>query len=167
MTNEELEQEVKRLEEKITKLKFKMLESKLEKKPYEGDYPKNLEDLYYTDVDGAVDSVGIHYEYERKEIYKRGLVFKTVEEAEKYDKERLLLFKLHKWAEEHNKGWKPNWKDENELKYYISYDNEDGLYEIQETINYSFFSKLPYFKSEGIARKFVKEFGEEIEEVLC
>lgn len=28
------------------------------------------------------------------------------------------------------------------------------------------FTKLPYFKSEEIAKQFIKEFGEEIKEVL-
>ena len=146
--------------------RFEALEEKVEKKLYRVDYPKNLEDLYYADVDGAVDLVGIHFGETQREIYKRGVTFKTVKEAEQYDRERILLFKLHKWAEEHNGGWKLNWEDENE-KYYISYRVQDKILGIFLTRYYSDFRKLPYFKSEEIAEQFVEEFGDEIKEVLC
>ena len=58
-----------------------------------------------------------------KKVYRRGLVFKTEEEIEKYEKERILLFKLHKWAEEHNGDWTPNWNETPEAKYCIEYNN--------------------------------------------
>ena len=161
---EEMKQEA--VDESIVQ-RFEALEEKVEKKPYGVDYPRNLEDLYYTDVDGGIDLVGIHYEETRKEIYKRGLTFKTVEEAEQYDKERILLFKLHKWAEEHNGGWTPNWNDYKEEKWTVMYHNECEEFEIYENYRYREFLKLPYFESEEIAELFIKEFGEEIKEVLC
>ena len=54
MTNEELEQEVKRLEEQITKLRFKILESKEDKKPYEVEVPEDIKDYYYVDEGGSI-----------------------------------------------------------------------------------------------------------------
>ena len=48
MTNEELEQEVKRLEEQTTNLRIKLLESKADKKPYEVEVPEDIDDYYYT-----------------------------------------------------------------------------------------------------------------------
>lgn len=167
MTNEELEQEVKRLEEQITNLRIKILESKADKKPYEVKVPDDIDDYYYTNEYGKVDYLeGYNSSYEKNK-YIRGLAFKTEEEAEQYDKERILLFKLHKWAEEHNEGWTPNWKDGDEIKYFIIYDNR---YEELRVDNYSTikeFFKLPYFKSEEIAEQFIDEFGDEIVEVLC
>ena len=147
--------------------RFEALEEKVEKKPYEVDYPKNLEDYYYVDVDGAIDLVGIYFVETQKEIYDRGLAFKTVEEAKQYDKERKLLFKLHKWAEEHNGGWTPNWKDLEEEKWAAMYDNKYKIFEIYENRRYLELLKLPYFKSEEIAERFIEEFGDEIKEVLC
>lgn len=147
--------------------RFEALEEKVEKQPYRVDYPKNLEDLYYADVDGAVDLVGIHFGETQREIYKRGVTFKTVEEAEKYDKERILLFKLHKWAEEHNGGWTPNWKDFKEEKYTIVYDHDCEKFYVYLNFYYGDLSKLPLFKTEEIAEQFIKEFGDEIKEVLC
>lgn len=105
-------------------------------------------------------------ELEQKEVYKRGLAFETREEVEQYDKERILLFKLHKWAEEHNEGWFPDWEDFDEEKCTVMYDNADKKLDIYETYFYRDFTKLPVFKSEEIAEQFIEEFGEEIKEVL-
>ena len=78
----------------------------------------------------------------------------------------MLLFKLRKWAEEHAGGWIPNWKDFDEEKCTVMYDNEDKKFDTYETYIYRDFTKLPVFKSEEIAEQFIKEFGEEIKEVL-
>ena len=166
MTNEELEQEVKRLEEQITNLRIKLLERKADKKPYEVEVPDDINHLGYLDEDG--DCIPIEdYDYKRKNnIYIRGLAFKTREEAEQFDKERILLFKMHKWAEEHNGGWTPNWNDFDEGKSSVIYDNEHKEFKTIENYYYQEIIKLPYFKSEEIAEKFIEEFGDEIKEVL-
>ena len=166
MTNEELQQQIEQLEQQIKDLKVK-LEEKAEKKPYEVEVPEDIENYYYPEI-GEIYKVGstvssVAY----KEMYQCGLTFKTVEEAEKYDKERILLFKLHKWAEGHNGGWTPNWNDYNEEKWTVMYHNECEEFEIYENYRYREFLKLPYFKTEAIAEQFIEEFGEEIKEVLC
>lgn len=170
MTNEELEQEVKRLEEQLTELKFKILESKgglIPYKPYEVEVPEDIDDYYYTNEYGEVDYLGGYNTSYEKNKYIRGLAFKTEEEAEKYDKERILLFKLHKWAEEQNGGWTPNWKDGDEIKYFIIYDNRYETLKVDNYATIKEFCKLPYFKSEKIAEQFIEEFGDEIIEVFC
>lgn len=168
MTNEELEQKVKRLEEEIANLRIKLLESKGEKKFNEVEVPEDIENYYYVDEIGEIYKVGstissVAY----KEIYERGLTFKTVEEVEKIDKERILVFKFHKWAEEHNGGWIPNWKDLDENKHSVTYDYDENRFRIKSSWHETTFSKLPYFISYDIAQQFVKEFKEEIIEVLC
>ena len=97
MNYKELEQEVKRLEEQIKDLKVK-LEEKAEKKPYEVEVPEDLEDYFYVDETGIIYKLSVYVEAEQIKILNRGLAFKTVEEAQQYDKERILLFKLHKWT---------------------------------------------------------------------
>ena len=167
MTTEELEQKVKRLEEQITKLRIKILESKANKKPYEVEVPKDIDNYYYTDEYGKVDYLeGYNSSYEKNK-YIRGLAFKTEEEAEQYDKECILLFKLHKWAEEHNGGWIPNWSDVYEKIHYIAFKKEGGIFDVNWSMCYQQFTKLPYFKSVELAWEFVEEFGEEIKEVFC
>ena len=167
MTNEELEQEVKKLEEQIKDLKIK-LEEKAEKKPYEVEVPEDIGNYYFVSECGAINLVkdvffGVDYE----KVYLCGLAFKTRAEAEQFDKERILLFKLHKWAEEHNEGWTPDWKNLDETKRYITCKKEQGEFDMNFCRTFRHFIKLPYFKSEEIAEQFIEEFGEEIKEVLC
>ena len=45
MTNEELQQEIERLQKQITELSLKLSEEKVEKKPYEVEVPDELEKL--------------------------------------------------------------------------------------------------------------------------
>ena len=167
MTNEELEKEVKRLEEQITNLRIKILESKAEKKPYKVEVPENIDDYIYINNLGNIYDVNTFTVVGVEKIYKRGLAFKTEEEAEQYDKERILLFKLHKWAEEHNGVWTVNYNDFEEKQYYVVYDFEDKRFYIRYEHYSETFTKLPYFKSYNLANQFIEEFGEEIKEVLC
>ena len=147
--------------------RFEALEEKVEKKPYRVEMPGDIGDYYNPDEYGTVEHLEGYSTSFVENCYIRGLTFKTVEEAEQYDKERILLFKLHKWAEEHNGGWTPNWKDLEEEKWAAMYDNKYKFFEIYENRRYLELLKLPYFKSEEIAEQFIEEFGEEIKEVLC
>lgn len=87
MTNEELEQEVKRLEEQITKLRFKILESKAEKKPYEVKVPEDVEDYVYIIGSGNLYNADELSNGMLENVYNRGLVFKTEEQAEQFIEE--------------------------------------------------------------------------------
>ena len=168
MTNKELQQQIEQLEQQIKDLKVK-LESKVEKEPYEVEVPEDLEDYFYVDETGIIYKLSVYVEAEQIKILNRGLAFKTVEEAQQYDKERILLFKLHKWAEMKNGDWEPEWSDINENKYYIYYDHSMGSERLRIDLCWisEKFSKLPYFKTIEIARECVDLFGDEIKEVLC
>lgn len=170
MTNEELEQKIKRLEEQLTEVRIELLERKAEPipyRPYEVEVPDDIENYYIIDETGALDYVFIYAKQNQKEVYQRGLAFERRAEAEEYDKERILLFKLHKWAEEHNGGWTPNWEDIKEEKWSVMYDDKNK--ELETYVNYKKqdFLKLPYFKTQELAEQFIEEFGDEIKEVLC
>ena len=172
MTNEEFAQEIKRLEEQmkdqINNLRIKWLESKAEKKPNKVEVPEDIGNYYFVSECGAINLLkDVFFSVDYEKVYLRGLAFKTKEEAEQLDKERILIKKLKDWAEEHNGGWTPNWNDYNEEKWTVMYHNECEEFEIYENYRYREFLKLPYFESEEIAELFIKEFGEEIKEVLC
>ena len=170
MTNEELEQKVKRLEEQLTELRFKILESKgglIPYNPYEVEVPEDVDGYVYINNVGNIYNLNTFTISECEKIYKRCLACKTEKEAEQFDKERILLFKMHKWAEEHNGGWTPNWDDYEEKQYYVVYDYEDKQFYVRYEHYSETFTKLPYFKSYNLAEQFIKEFGEEIKEVLC
>lgn len=175
MTNEELEQKVKRLEEQLTEVRIELLERKasfIPYKPYEVEVPTDIEDYYVLDGYGKVYSLkGFSMNYIRYQ-YECGLAFKTREEAEQFKKEQILLFKLHKWAEEHNGGWTPNWNNDDETIHEIQIDRFpmyacDSPLVINEVEEVRSGSIFPYFCTYETARKFIEEFGEEIIEVLC
>lgn len=166
MTNEELEQKVKQLEEQLTEVRIELLERKADKKTYEVEVPEDIGDYYFVSELGAITLLkDVFFSAGYEKVYLRGLAFKTREEAEQLDKERILLFKLHKWAEEHNGGWKPDWNDLDEGKWAVRYEGD--IFYKYLVYSYQYFLKLPYFKSEEIARKFIEEFGDEIKEVFC
>ena len=160
---EEMKQEV--VDNSIVQ-RFEALEEKAEKKPYEVEVPEDIDDYVYINNAGNTFDLNTLTIVGFEEIFKRGLAFKTKEEAKQYDKERILLFKLHKWAEEHNGGWKPDWENCRN-KYIVKYIQETRGFEIAYTWSFNYFSKLPYFKSEKIAKQFIEEFGDEIIEVFC
>lgn len=168
MTSEELEREIKRLEEQIedqiNSLRIKFLESEANKKLYEVKVPEDIENYYFLDETGNIVYKALYSSNYQKKTFMHGLAFKTKEEAERHDRERILLFKLHKWAEEHNGEWTLNWKV-NEPKYYVTYDYYG--FSIKWSYLCNNFIKLPYFKTKELAEQFIDEFGEEIKEVLC
>ena len=172
MNYKELEQKVKRLEEQITNLRIKLLESKADEKPYEVEVPEDIDDYVYINNAGNTFDLNTLTIVGFEEIFKRGLAFKTREEAEQFDKERILLFKMHKWAEEHNGGWTPNWKDDDETIHEVQIDRFpmytcDSPLVINEVEEVRSVSIFPYFYSYETARKFIDEFRGEIEEVFC
>ena len=168
MTNEELEQKVKRLEEQLTEVRIELLERKAEKKSYEVEVPEDIENYYYVDEIGSVNLLSDSFvESDYDELYKRGLAFKTKEEAERFDKERILIKKLKDWAKKHQRDWTPDWSNFNETKRYITCKKEQGEFDMNFCRTFRHFIKLPYFKSEEIAEQFIEEFGDEIKEVFC
>lgn len=166
MTNEELELEVKRLEEQIKGLKAK-LEEKTKNKPFEVKVPKDIGKYHYISGTGLIDNLWIFDKDEQIEIFKRGLAFKSRKEAEQFDKERILINKLKDWAKKYNEDWKPDWEDFDEEKRSIYYNTEYKKFNSFKNYRYQEFFKLPYLKSEKIAEQFIEEFGDEIKEVLC
>jgi hypothetical protein len=170
MTNEELEQKVKRLEEQLTEVRIELLERKapfIPYKPYEVEVPEDVEDYYYVDETGLIERLWVYDINEQIEVFKRGLAFKTIEEAKQFDKERILINKLKNWAKEHQEDWTPDWSNFNETKRYITCKKEQGEFDVNFCRTFRHFIKLPYFKSEEIAEQFIEEFGDEIKEVLC
>ena len=92
MTNEELEQKVKRLEEELTEVRIELLERKAEKKSYEVEVPEDIDRYYYVDELGDINLVGdTFHKTDYEGVYQRGLAFKTREEAEQFDKERIII----------------------------------------------------------------------------
>ena len=167
MTNEELQEEIKRLEEQLTELRFKISKSKVDDKPYKVEVPEDIGNYYFVSECGAITLLkDVFFSVDYEKVYLRGLAFKTKEEAEQFDKERILINKAKHWAKEHQGDWTPDWSNFNEIKRYITCKKEQGEFDMNFCRTFRHFIKLPYFKSEEIADQFIEEFGEEIKEVL-
>lgn len=168
MNREEL---IKEYDEKAKALRDEFI-SKLEddKKEFELSYPEEDETLYYI-VGNAMNIENTFFwtrDFNDRTTFEHGLYFETYEEAAQYLKERKLLFKLYQWAKFKNEGWVPDWSNDDEEKYYITYFKDKSLgvsWEI--TWGMINFTKLPYFKTSEITQECIKLFGEEIKEVLC
>ena len=170
MTNEELEQKVKRLEEELTEVRIELLERKapfIPYKPYEVEVPEDIGNYYFVSECGAITLLkDVFFSEGYEKVYQRGLAFKTKEEAEQFDKERILINRAKDWAKKYNEGWKPDWGDFSKYNHAVTYDYCEKFY-VKSYSCVNFLSKLPYFKTEEIAEQFIKEFGDEIKEVLC
>lgn len=108
MNKEEL---IKQFDEKLQQLRDEFI-SKLEddKKEFKLTYPKDDETLYY--ISGVTTEITETYFWNGSSadrlMFETGSYFKTKEEAERYLRERKLLFKLHQWAKIKNEGWEPD-----------------------------------------------------------
>ena len=175
MTNEELEQKVKRLEEQLTEVRIELLERKapfIPYKPYEVEVPEDIGDYYNPDEFGVVDRLEEFSTAYSENCYIRGLAFKTREEAEQFDKKRILINKMKDWAKKHNGDWTPDWNDDDETIYEVQIDRFpmygcDSPLVINEVEEVRSVSIFPYFYSYETVREFIEEFRGEIEEVFC
>lgn len=174
MNIEELQEKLEQLASSIDWIKTKLVDLQEEKglapvkKSYEVEVPDDIRDYYHVDETGEINPIGevLNY-YDFEQAYLRGLAFKTREEAEQFDKERILINKAKHWAKEHQGDWTPDWSNFNEIKRYITCKKEQGEFDVNFCRTFRHFIKLPYFKSEEIAEQFIEEFGDEIVEVLC
>ena len=176
MNSEEIQEKFEQLASAIDWIKTKLFELQEEKglapvkTPYEVEVPEDIGDYYFVSELGAITLLkDVFFSAGYEKVYQRGLAFKTRAEAEQFDKERILINKLKKWAKKYNGGWTPNWKDENEKRYFVEYDNDNRCENLgfNSYITINPFSKLPIFKSREITVQFIEEFGDEIKEVLC
>lgn len=138
------------------------------KERYELKYPENGTLLFYNDITtGAIRE--ILYDADKMDIvnaYSFGMLYKSREEAIQKRLEFLLLKRINSWVEEHQGDWKPDLKDDEEVKFYLAYECEYEQLFVYRAYSFQEFSKLPYFKSQEIADQFIVEFGDVIIEVF-
>lgn len=88
-----------------------------------------------------------------------GLAHPTKEAAERHHSFLVMLHDLHKFAVEHNEGWKPDFMTVHSYKYSIGLDYGKV---IVSTWTDGFNGILPYFKSFAIAQKAIDTFGDRL-----
>lgn len=168
MNKEEL---IKEYDEKAKVLRDEFISMlKGDEKEFKLTYPEYKDVVFYiNDNEGKIREWYFNpNDINDKYMFEHGLYFGTEEEAEQFLKERKLLFKLHQWAKEKNEGWQPDWSNDDEEKYFITYIDCESI-ELSWKITWGTmnFTKLPYFKTSEITQECIKLFGDEIKEVLC
>lgn len=147
---------------------LKMVEEK-EKNRFKVELPENDTEVYFiNDYDNTINFDDFQESSEDDETrFRNGMLFESAEEAEKFLKERRLLFKIKKWAEIYNEGWKPDLTNHRQEKWSIVYNiRVDGFIPHNMRVFNYLTNDLPYFKSRKVAQECIKEFGKEINEVL-
>lgn len=89
-------------------------------------------------------------------------VFKTEEEAKKAYNKAVALEKVKRRILELQGDWKPNWKDGDEEKVYISYYHYEGVFEPGVIYFSQSIDEFPYMKSIEIALTILKEMKDEL-----
>lgn len=147
--------------------KLKLIDEKNDR--FQVVLPKEYDTFYY--IDDLDNEINLLYfepfdENDRKR-FLTGRLFETEEEAEQHLRESELLFRIKKWTEIYNDGWKPDWADMRQSKYFVICDMYANNFIIHNAGVFKYMTNdLPYFKTNEIARQFIKEFGKEIKEVL-
>lgn len=168
MNKEELLKEFNSKVEDLRQELLEKLKSLDEKKSFEVDLPDNGKKFHF--IDNV--SCDVDYLYYREKLvshemrWKNGMLFESAKEAEHHLKESELLFRIKKWAEIHNGDWEPDWNDLHDKKYEIYCLGDEDVLDLHPTSIVNDLSILPVFKSREIAIEFIKEFEEEIKEVL-
>lgn len=168
MNKEDKEELLKEIDRRLELLRKEFIASLDDKKEFELTYPEDDEIVFYIDSDDGEIYDTPYFANSAIDIYmfEHGLYFDLKSEAKHFLKERKLLFKLHQWAREKNGGWEPDWSDVSQYKYSVDYSGLlDELYATDATVQKRF-NKLPFFKSEKIAKECIDLFGDEIKEVL-
>ena len=168
MNKEEL---LKEFNEKVEQLKDELFSKLEDKKKFELTYPEDEDFVSFIDSDiGSIFTRRYNSnDPTDRYLFEYGIYFKTEKEAERYLKERKLLFTLHQYAKEKNEGWEPDWEDEKQRKVFITYyKSSTGAFRLTDERTWvsNRFSELPYFKSIEIAQECIELFGDEIKEVL-
>lgn len=92
-------------------------------------------------------------------ILEAGLAHPTKEAAERHHEFLKMLRELEKFAVEHNEGWKPDYKNEDEQKWNISFFSRV----LKPQINWMDQHHLtPCFKSRELAQKAIDTFGDRL-----
>lgn len=154
-----LECELKRAEKEIKELKERITELKKESKPI-WFVPEKDKNFFYVDTYGNVQwKITDLYS---NDILKHNQVFKTKEEALAYLDYKRAEVSIKKRIDELNEGWRPDWENDIQQKYYIFYDNLREILDYDYCYTGQFLPNAFYLKDQKTARQIIYELEEEL-----
>lgn len=156
----ELEKQITELDERKVALRQEL---ELEIQKTEIEYPFEENDLYWSiDIDGDLFQDQWNCSCFDKNCFKLGNAFKTEQEAIKERDKRILLTRFRQFRDKCNGDWKPDFKDNNSQKNYISFSYNDNMMKIYSYANLKEFNLFGYFKNGLDAKRAIELFGDEI-----
>lgn len=123
------------------------------------------EDYWILFHDGTIDFDCWDNQNLDRERLSQGCLFPTEEAAELEAKRRNLLTRFRAFRDECNDGWKPDWKNHRDRKYFISFSEKIKLL-LFYTGTSNHFQLFGFFKNEEDAKRAIELFGDEIKELF-
>lgn len=161
------EQEIKKLEKEIEGLETKRscIEQQIDEKVEKIERLKK-KTRYYINTFGEVGEIVESWDIQSV-IYQmdlQGHVFDNLEDAEKECDRRALLYEFNQFKNEQNNEWAPNWKDYDEPKFYITFNESKELtpsfmYTLQN------FATFGYFRDYRACFDAINKFGDRIKKL--
>lgn len=160
----EIQKQIEELEKKTQELQKEL---EFEKNKYVVDYPFEVPDSYWRlELNGVITKDWWSNDDWERHCYKQGNIFLTEEEAEKEQKRRELLIRFRQFRDKCNGDWKPDFKDNNSQKNYISFSYNDNMMKIYSYANLKEFNLFGYFKSGLDCKRAIELFGDEIKRLF-
>lgn len=119
------------------------------------------EDKVVLSESGDIQSQNIFTEKGIECVKVRGLLFDSIEEAQLFDAQRILLKKISDFREKKNGGWKPSWNCGDQFNWCIEAHANEVLTVVDATISNGF-NIFGNFKLQAMAQECIELFGEEI-----
>ncbi len=126
---------------------------------------KDKNKYWYILSSGEIDDDYWSNSYGESCISNFGNAFNTREEAQKEADRILMHRKLAAYAKIKNGAWEPDWSNDFQSKYCISYDNEDNEFNIDMGLCHQIINQV-YFKEREHAQDAIEYFGDELKALL-
>ena len=161
---EELENEIKKLENKTTDLRKEL---ECEKQRQEFVYPFKNDEKYFVILENGC-IVDIHWNYDDMDVkrYEQGNIFRTKKEAEKEYKKRILLTRFRQFRDKCNGDWKPDWNNIKEGRYHIHLYPTNGECSIGQDVFQDSMPQFGRFKKVDDCLRAIELFGDEIKRLF-
>ena len=149
--------------DKLEKLKKEReeLDKRIETLEYAERMFEEGDEIYHIDEYGNINSGNWGNYAWVDEAFSQGHIFRTKQEAETEAKRRNLLTRFRAFREEWNDGWKPDWGNCDEYKYYIVYSECAGV-QYESTCVLEKFVMFGYFRNHLDCERAIGLFGDEI-----
>lgn len=144
MNKQEYEERIAKLEKELNKLK--------EVEIVDDEFPRPGEQYWF--IDSMGDAFCDAWYNNMIDNYRKDFlrIFKTRKECERY-------LEIQEAFKEKSKKFEPNWKDTNQSKYCLYYDNYKNSVVIHLVITVQ--HKTLYFESREVLEELISRFGEE------